>query len=82
MDPIDKQAKFADNFASAFALDPVVSMASKERNDDQLEEIDTMNMRTYHEYLPLLSIPTVALEKILSYLSFDQVAQMRVICRR
>ena len=35
-----------------------------------------------NDYLPLLSIPDVALEKILSYLSYDQVAQMRIISKR
>ena len=35
-----------------------------------------------NDYLPLLSIPYVALEKILSYLSYDQVAQMRIISKR
>ena len=34
------------------------------------------------KYLPLLNIPEIALEKILSYLTFDQVAQMRLTCRR
>ena len=35
-----------------------------------------------NELLPLMSIPDVALEKILSFLSYDQVAQMRIICKR
>ena len=34
------------------------------------------------DFLPLMSIPDVALEKILSFLSYDQVAQMRIICKR
>lgn len=115
MDPIDKKAKFADTFASAFALDPTVATKSKAPNDDPLDEKDNIKytkeepvlntkIDTKHaiyknieytddytksekstvkqKYLPLLSIPDVALEKILSYLPFDQVAQMRVICRR
>ena len=35
-----------------------------------------------NDFLPLLSIPDVALEKILSFLTYDQVAQMRIICKR
>ena len=35
-----------------------------------------------NDFLPLMSIPDVALEKILSFLSYDQVAQMRIICKR
>ena len=35
-----------------------------------------------NDFLPLISIPDVALEKILSFLSYDQVAQMRIICKR
>ena len=35
-----------------------------------------------NDCLPLMSIPDVALEKILSFLSYDQVAQMRIICKR
>ena len=35
-----------------------------------------------NDFLPLMSIPDVALEKILSFISYDQVAQMRIICKR
>ena len=114
MDPTNNEAKFADSFASAFAIDPRIATTSKASNN-QLDDKDSMNYTTVepilspqrdsnithykyienvdeynksgtstviHKYLPLLSIPEVALEKILSYLTFDQVAQMRVICRR
>ena len=35
-----------------------------------------------NEVLPLLCLPDIALENILSFLAHDQIAQMRVICKR
>ena len=34
------------------------------------------------ECLAILSLPDIVLEKIFTYLPYDQVAQMRVICKR
>ena len=40
------------------------------------------NICDKYDVLPILSLPDIALENILSFLTHDQVAQMRVICKR
>ena len=60
------------NMSSSFYKDLKEGSPGKELEKFQIK----------YEYLPLLSIPDIALEKILSFLPYDHVAQMRVICKR
>ena len=48
-----------------------------------LPETEMGDSYTHHsDTFPLFSLPEIALGKVLSYLSYDQLAQMRVICKK
>ena len=48
-----------------------------------LPEIEIGDSYTHHsDTFPLFSLPEIALDKVLSFLSYDQLAQMRVICKK
>ena len=49
----------------------------------KLPEIELGDSYTHHsDTFPLFSLPEIALDKVLSFLSYDQLSQMRVICKR
>ena len=50
-------------------------------DDSNLTSSVAAKMSEAGHFFPLLSLPDVVVEMILSYLSYDQVAQMRVISK-
>lgn len=66
-----KKAKLEDSFESAFNTE-ILTLPETTMGDSCIQHLDTF---------PLFSLPEIALGKVLSYLSYDQLAQMRVICK-
>ena len=67
-----KKAKLEDSFESAFNTE-ILTLPETTMGDSGIQRLDTF---------PLFSLPEIALGKVLSYLSYDQLAQMRVICKK
>ena len=67
-----KKAKLEDSFESAFNTE-ILTLPETTMGDSRIQRLDTF---------PLFSLPEIALGKVLSYLSYDQLAQMRVICKK
>ena len=67
-----KKAKLEDSFESAFNTE-ILTLPETTMGDSCIQRSDTF---------PLFSLPEIALGKVLSYLSYDQLAQMRVICKK
>ena len=67
-----KKAKLEDSFESAFNTE-ILTLPETTMGDSCIQHLDTF---------PLFSLPEIALGKVLSYLSYDQLAQMRVICKK
>ena len=75
--------KQSENSEPTVAAPSSVTSKTTESRESKKEYIYTAIPSSFsNDCLPLMSIPDVALEKILSFLSYDQVAQMRVICKR
>ena len=83
--------------ASAFILEDSPPTSQKVEDDQfqnksdkklnteilKLPEIEIGDSYTHHsDTFPLFSLPEIALDKVLSFLSYDQLAQMRVICKK
>ena len=67
-----KKAKLEDSFESAFNTE-ILTLPETAMGDSCIQRLDTF---------PLFSLPEIALGIVLSYLSYDQLAQMRVVCKK
>ena len=80
---IKSSTKQSENSKPTVAAPSSVTSETPESKESKKECIYTAIPSSFsNDCLPLMSIPDVALEKIMSFLSYDQVAQMRVICKR
>ena len=75
---VESNSKFEENRLQ-FEAQPHLGSAQNSSNHANSSDVENVNL---HQYLPILSLPEVVLEEVLSYLTYDQVAQMRVICKR
>ena len=80
---IKSSTKQSDDTKPTVALQSSVTSNTTESKESKKEYAYTAIPSSFsNDCLPLMSIPDVALEKIMSFLSYDQVAQMRAICKR
>ena len=80
---IRNSIKQSDNSKATVVATTSLTSKPTESKESKKEYIYTAIPSSFsNDCLPLMSIPDVALEKIMSFLSYDQVAQMRVICKR
>jgi len=62
-----------DKKLASFFYTEILTLPEKTMGDSCTQHLDTF---------PLFSLPEIALDKVLSFLSYDQLSQMRVICKR
>ena len=89
LDNMDIPDMDEESFASPFILEHSTPTSQKVEEGHFFTETLTLpktamgDSCTQHlDTFPLFSLPEIALDKVLSFLSYDQLAQMRVICKR